>query len=73
MLDRQVRCPTLIIGCEKDVITPASAAIECARVIGDKAEYIEYEGMEHFDVYINEGFKRSSKEQLAFFQRTLLA
>lgn len=67
----QVKCPTLILACNKDTVAPAPAAVKMAAKLGDKATLKQYD-MGHFDIYVGDGFERSSTDQLAFFKGTLL-
>ncbi|MDX1590110.1 MAG: alpha/beta hydrolase, partial [Oleiphilaceae bacterium] len=69
---RRVNCPMLVIACMEDSVAPASAAEATAARAGFKAELKRYDGVRHFDIYVGEGFRRSSSDQLAFFRRTLL-
>ncbi|MGH8453188.1 MAG: alpha/beta hydrolase, partial [Nevskiales bacterium] len=64
-------CPILILACMKDSVAPVSAALATAKKAGDKAELKQYD-IGHFDIYVGEGFARSSADQLAFFNRVLL-
>jgi len=68
----KLKCPALIIVCTDDTVAPASAAIATAKKIGSKAELRIYP-CGHFDIYVGEGFARSSADQLAFFDRVLKA
>lgn len=69
---RRVKCPLLVIACMEDSVAPPSSAEAVATRAGLKAELKRYDGVRHFDVYVGEGFRRSSSDQLAFFRRTLL-
>lgn len=66
-------CPVLVIACTADSVAPVGAAEKVARKAGMKAELKRYDGMKHFEIYKGEGFTRSSQDQIAFFQRHLLA
>ncbi len=68
---KKLPCPTLILVCMQDSVAPASAALATARKAGAKAELKQYD-IGHFDIYVGEGFARSSADQLAFFKRALL-
>jgi uncharacterized protein len=65
-------CAALIQVCSDDSVAPPEAAIETARRGGENIQLEIYEGMKHFDIYVDEGFRRSSSDQLAFFNRVLL-
>ena len=63
-------CPILICICTKDSVAPASAAEDCARRAGSRAEVRRYD-IGHFDIYVGEGFERAVSDQTEFFTRTL--
>lgn len=65
-----VRCPSLIIVCMKDSVTSPHAAIAAAARIGDKARLVKLP-IGHFEVYLGLWFERSSREQVAFFEKAL--
>jgi pimeloyl-ACP methyl ester carboxylesterase len=67
---RRVRCPLLVCACETDTVAPAGPTIRAAQS-APNAELIRYP-FGHFDIYVGEGFERSSKDQLAFLQRHLV-
>ena len=67
----RVSCPALILVCGRDSVAPPEAAKKVAARAG--AELHVYDDMGHFDIYVGEGFQRSSSDQLEFFQRHLLA
>ena len=69
---RRLPCPALIIVCTDDSVAPPEAAEKTARKAGFKAELKRYDGMKHFEIYLGEGFERSSEDQLEFFRRHLL-
>jgi len=66
----EVKCPALIIACMKDTVASISAAAEAAARLGGKARLVQLP-IGHFEVYLGEGFERSSREQVAFFQHVL--
>ncbi|TVP58522.1 MAG: alpha/beta fold hydrolase [Halomonadaceae bacterium] len=68
---RRLKCPLLVIACMDDTVAPAFSAEATAARAGLKAELKRYDGMRHFDVYVGEGFRRSSEDQLDFFRRSL--
>lgn len=70
---RRLPCPVLILVCGRDSVAPPGAAKKTADRAGGKAELHVYSDMGHFDIYVGEGFERSSSDQLEFFQRHLLA
>jgi pimeloyl-ACP methyl ester carboxylesterase len=67
---RQVRCPVLLIACEKDTVASVDAAERAAREMRD-ALLVELP-IGHFEIYLGKWFERSSAEQVAFFKRALL-
>lgn len=69
----KLKCPALIIVCTADSVAPPEAAEKAAQKAGFKAELKRYDGMKHFEIYLGEGFERSSGDQLEFFRRHLLA
>ncbi|MFE8071879.1 alpha/beta fold hydrolase [Marinobacteraceae bacterium S3BR75-40.1] len=68
---RKLPCKLLILACTHDSVAPVSAAEATARKAAKGADLKHYD-MGHFDIYVGEGFKRSSGDQLAFFRRELL-
>jgi pimeloyl-ACP methyl ester carboxylesterase len=69
---KSVKCPTLIIACQKDSVTSTQAAVAAAARMGDRARLVQLP-IGHFDVYLGEWFERSSSEQVAFFRQALQA
>jgi pimeloyl-ACP methyl ester carboxylesterase len=67
---KSVKCPVLLIACEKDSVTSPEAAVAAAARLGDKARLVELP-IGHFDVYRGKWFERSSEAQIAFFKETL--
>jgi len=67
---RHVRCPVLLQICEKDTITPLSAAEETIANLGEYAEVKRYP-VGHFEIYFGENFERSVTDQVAFFKKYL--
>jgi cephalosporin-C deacetylase-like acetyl esterase len=68
----KLKCPILICACMKDSVAPVAAALATAKKLGAKCELRQYD-IGHFDIYIGKDFERSSSDQLAFFNRILLA
>lgn len=66
---RSVRCPALIIACEKDSVTSVEATAAAVAEM-DNATLLTLP-IGHFDIYLGEWFDRSSREQIAFFKRHL--
>lgn len=67
---KQLPCPALILVCEQDSVAPAKSAIKAGDLAGEQAEVHRY-NMGHFDIYVGEGFKKSSNDQIAFFRKHL--
>ncbi|HEX9881606.1 MAG TPA: alpha/beta hydrolase [Hyphomicrobium sp.] len=67
---KSIRCPALIIACEKDSVTSTQAAVATAARMGRRARLVELP-IGHFDIYLGEWFERSSQEQIAFFKEAL--
>jgi poly(3-hydroxyalkanoate) synthetase len=65
-----VKCPALLIACEKDTVVSTEAATKAAELMGDKARLVSLP-IGHFDIYLGEWFERSSTAQLAFFRSAL--
>jgi uncharacterized protein len=59
-------CPTLFCIAEQDAVVPPSAVEDAARRAGTKAEVRRYP-RGHFDIYVNEGFEDSVRDQTAFY------
>jgi pimeloyl-ACP methyl ester carboxylesterase len=66
----RVKCPALVQICEKDSVAPASAAEKAAKRM-PRAEVVRYP-IGHFDVYFDEPFERSVRDQTAFLGNVLL-
>ena len=67
---REVKCPALLIACERDTVVSTEAARKAADLMGDKARLVSLP-IGHFDIYLGEWFDRSSRAQLAFFKAAL--
>jgi poly(3-hydroxyalkanoate) synthetase len=65
-----VRCPVLLQICEKDSLTPISAAKETEKNLGKYAEAIYYP-IGHFDIYVGDNFERSVRDEVKFFKKNL--
>jgi len=66
----KVRCPVLLQICDRDDLTPVSAAEETANRLGNLATVIHYP-IGHFDIYLGDNFEKSVADQLAFFKKHL--
>lgn len=67
---RAVTCPTLFMTCKNDSVVSTKATLKAAATMGQRAKVIELP-LGHFDVYLGEGFERTSEAQVAFFKETL--
>ncbi|UJA20838.1 alpha/beta fold hydrolase [Thermoleophilia bacterium SCSIO 60948] len=65
----KIRCPILICACDRDTITPASAAIRLGSRAG-RAQIRTYP-VEHFDIYFDEAFESTIADQIAFLERVV--
>lgn len=66
----QIKAPTLLIGAENDGLVPIKGVRDVAQRI-PKVEYVELKGMDHFQPYFGEAFKRNAALQVAFFKKHL--
>ena len=66
----RLRCPILILICDKDSVAPATAAEAAACGAGSRAEVRRYP-IGHFDIYTGDALDRSVTDQVAFLQRHL--
>ena len=69
---KRVKCPALIIACQRDSVVSTQAAAATAARMGDKAKLIALP-IGHFEVYRGMWFDRSSREQIAFFKQAFNA
>lgn len=67
----KVRCPVLLQICDKDNMTPLSAAAVTEKRLGKYAQTKHY-SIGHFDVYVGENFEKAVQDQLGFFKKHLL-
>lgn len=65
-----IACPVLLQICDKDSLTPLSAALETEQQLGEDAEAIHYP-IGHFEIYQGEHFEKSVQDQLVFFNTHL--
>jgi pimeloyl-ACP methyl ester carboxylesterase len=63
----RITCPTLLCVAENDTVTPPGPAIEASKRIPN-GELCTYP-IDHFDIYVGEGFNRAVADQLAFLGR----
>ena len=67
---QNVKCPVLIIVCEKDTTVSPDSHKKVTEVLGGKATVIQYP-VGHFDIYEGEYFDKSVDAQLKFLNRIL--
>jgi len=67
---RRVRCPILMQLLDDETVL-SRRAVERAARRGRFVELKRYDELNHFDVYVGEGFERLFADQLAFLQRHL--
>lgn len=60
-----VVCPVQLLICLKDGIVSPKSHIKLTEILGDLAEVKEYD-IEHFDIYVGEGFNSAMLDQLHF-------
>lgn len=65
----KVRCPALVLICDKDTVAPAAAAEKAAARMA--AAQVMHYPVGHFDVYQGEAREQSLKDQLAFLAEHL--
>ncbi len=65
-----VRCPVLLQICENDSLTPAGAARETEKRLGEYAN-ARYYPIGHFDIYWGSNFERAVRDQLEFLMEYL--
>jgi dienelactone hydrolase len=67
---KSIACPTLVCACENDTVAPYGPTAKMARSGGPNVELKSYP-FGHFDIYVGEGFERTSADQVEFLVRTL--
>jgi fermentation-respiration switch protein FrsA (DUF1100 family) len=67
---RNVKCPVLILVCEKDTTVSPDSYKKVAEILGEKATVIKYP-VGHFDIYRGEIFDKAVDVQLDFLKRVL--
>lgn len=66
----RVRCPTLVIACTHDDLTPSWPAEQVVKRIGSAARLVRTD-LGHFEIYVHEGFEFTRAEHLEFLRRVL--
>jgi uncharacterized protein len=64
----RVQCPLLVQVLNQETVLSARAARRAAQR-APRGELLTYAGLNHFDVYVGEGFERLLADQLAFLKR----
>jgi uncharacterized protein len=64
---KNVKCPALLLICEKDTVAPAQAVEDAIKLMPNPVP-VRYP-IGHFDPYFDEGFKMSIKDQLNFLKK----
>lgn len=68
---KKIKSPVLLQICEKDLATTPPEIVErAAKELGEKATVVKYP-LDHFDIYSNEGFQNSIKDQVKFLKEKL--
>jgi fermentation-respiration switch protein FrsA (DUF1100 family) len=67
---RRVKCPLLVQVLDGETVLSKRAAERAARR-SPRGELRHYGGLNHFDVYVGEGFERLVADQLSFLERCL--
>lgn len=66
----RLRCPLLVQVLDGETVLSKRAAVRAARRC-PRGELKQYDGLNHFDVYVGEGFERLFADQLSFLERHL--
>jgi len=67
----QVRCPLLVQIVGEETVVSNRAAARDAR-LSPRGDVRRYPGVNHFDIYLGEGFERLNADQVEFLQRTVI-
>jgi len=67
---QNLKCPVLILVCEKDTTVSSDSYKKVAEILGEKATVIKYP-IGHFDIYRGEIFDKAVEAQLDFLKRVL--
>lgn len=65
---KDVKCPVLVLVCEKDEIISPQSHFKLRDTLGEKLEVVTYP-IGHFDIYQGEWFKTSLNKQIEFINR----
>lgn len=67
---RNITCPVLLQVLDDETVLPVRPVHRAAQQLGS-AELLTYRGLDHFDVYVGDGFRRLLSDQLEFLARTV--
>ncbi|MDD3167832.1 MAG: alpha/beta hydrolase [Eubacteriales bacterium] len=70
-LAQNVKCPVLILVCEKDTTVSSDSYKKVAEILGEKATVIKYP-VGHFDMYSGAVFNNAVESQIDFLKRVFL-
>jgi len=70
LMAAKLPCPVLFCIAERDAVVPPAAVEDAARRAGSRAEVVRYP-RGHFEIYVDEGFVDSARDQTAFFIKHL--
>lgn len=65
---KKIDCPVLLQVLDDETVLPTKPVHRAAK-LAPRAELVSYAGLDHFDVYVGEGFDRLIADQLAFLNR----
>jgi len=65
---KRVRCPLLVQVLEDETVLPIAPAKKASSLAG-QGELLSYRGLDHFDIYVGDGFDRLNSDQLSFLTR----
>lgn len=67
---KDVKCPVLIIVCEKDTLVSKDSYKRVAEILGNKVRVVKYP-IGHFDLYKGEYFEKAITTQLDFIKKVI--
>lgn len=70
-LAHKIRCKVLLQPCMEDRVVSSTSVIKLAHKLGGLATLKAYKGMQHFDIYVGDGFECAVSDQVNFFQESL--
>ena len=66
----RVSCPVLLQFADQDITNPPALIADADRRLGDRGRIIHYP-IDHFDIYLGDGFEQAVADQLSFFRKHL--